>query len=182
MKSSSKAIFELDDYLAGLVDNSVPTDPENLAVLAAKLAQAFDVKADEVAILGVVGNGKHLQFVIPVKLRAVGTIPLNSATALSARTVREKRADVENSFANSRHISVFEGVQLGAGQNEMIQKIMSAPILHNGQVAGVVQISRKGRNAQIAGPDFSTEDLGKLKGLAAKLAPVVLPATENKLT
>ncbi len=179
MKDSSKAVFELDDFLSELAVSSVPTNPENLAALAGKLSQAFGVKADEVAILGVVGNGKHLQFVIPEKLRAVGTIPLNSATALASRTAREKRADVENSFANSRHISVFEGVPLKLGQNEMIQKIMSAAIVHEGKVAGVVQISRKGRNAQAAGPDFSAEDLRKLKGLAPKLAPVVLGPREK---
>ena len=176
MKATSKTVFELDDFLSKLADSSAPTDPENLSALATKLSQAFEVKAEEVAILGVVGNGKHLQFVIPEKLRAVGTIPLNSSTALAARTAREKRADVENAFANSRHISVFEGVQLGAVHNEMIQKIMSAPILSEGKVAGVVQISRKGRNPQNAGADFSTDDLRRLKDLASKLAPVVLPA------
>jgi hypothetical protein len=176
MKATSKTVFELDDFLSKLAESPAPTDSENLTALATKLSQAFEVKVNEVAILGVVGNGKHLQFVIPEKLRAVGTIPLNSSTALAARTAREKRADVENAFANSRHISVFEGVPLGTGQNEMIQKIMSAPILHKGIVAGVVQISRKGRNAQSAGADFSTDDLRRLKDLASKLAPAVLPA------
>jgi GAF domain-containing protein len=179
MKATSKTVFELDDFLSKLADSSAPTDSEHLTALAARLSQAFEVKPDEVAILGVVGNGKHLQFVIPEKLRAVGSIPLNSSTALAARTAREKRADVENAFANSRHISVFEGVQLGVGHNEMIQKIMSAPILHDGKVAGVVQISRKGRNPQNAGADFSADDLRKLKELAAKLAPVVLQTPEK---
>ena len=179
MKASTKAVSDLDEFLSELANSSTPKAPEILAALATKLSQAFEVQADEVAILGIVGNGKHLQFVIPEKLRAVGTIPLNSANALASRTAREKRANVENSFANSRHASVFEGVPLGVGQSEMIQKIMSAPILQDGKVAGVVQISRKGRNAQSAGSDFTAEDLRKLKGLAPKLAPTVLGSPEK---
>jgi hypothetical protein len=179
MKTSAKAVSDLDDFLSELADSTAPTDPNNLATLARKLSEAFGVKADEVAILGVVGQGKHLQFVIPEKLRAVGTIPLNSTTALASRTAREKRADVENSFANSRHASVFEGVPLGPGQNEMIQKILSAAIVHEGNVAGVVQICRKGQNKQDAGPDFSTEDLRRLKSLAPRLAPIVLDPREK---
>jgi hypothetical protein len=174
MKASVKAVSELDDYLSTLADRPAPTTPEDLAILAERLSQAFGVRADEVAILSVVGNGKHLQFVIPEKLREVGTIPLNSTNALASRTAREKRADMENSFANSRHASVFEGVPLGVGPNEMIQKILSAAIVHEGEVAGVVQICRKGRNKQDAGPDFSSDDLRRLKTLAPKLAPVVL--------
>jgi hypothetical protein len=179
MKASTKADSDLDEFLAELADSPAPTAPENLAVLAEKLSHAFGVKTDEVAVLGVVGNGKHLQFVIPEKLRAVGTIPLNSTNALASRTAREKRADVENSFANSRHASVFEGVPLGPGTNEMIQKIMSVPIVREAKVAGVVQVCRKGRSKQQAGEDFSAEDLRRLKSISSKLAPVVLSPQEK---
>ncbi|MFZ0821903.1 MAG: GAF domain-containing protein [Candidatus Acidiferrales bacterium] len=179
MKASTKAVSELDEFLSALADNSDPTTPETLAALTTKLSEAFGVMPGEVAVLGLAGNGKHLQFVIPEKLRAVGTIPLNSTNALASRTAREKRTDVENSFANSRHATVFEGVPLGVGQNEMIQKIMSAPIIHEAGVAGVVQVCHKGRNKQAAGPDFNTDDLKRLKNIAPKLAPIVLAFREK---
>jgi hypothetical protein len=179
MKASTKAVSELDEFLAGLSNNADPTAPENLVALAEKLSQAFGVTPDEVAVLDVVGKGKHLQFLIPTRLRAVGTIPLNSTNALASRTAREKRADVENSFANSRHASVFEGVQLGSGHTEMIQKIMSVPIVYESKVAGVVQVCRKGRNKQVAGDDFIAEDLRRLKSIAPKLAPIVLGSREK---
>ncbi|HUK31054.1 MAG TPA: GAF domain-containing protein [Candidatus Acidoferrum sp.] len=179
MKTSARAISELDEYLTDLANSAAPVAPESLAALADKLSQAFGVSSDEVAVLGVVGHGKHLQFVIPEKLREVGSIPINSTNALASRTAREKRGDVENSFANSRHASVFEGVPLGRRQDEMIQKIMSAPIVHEGTVAGVVQICRKGRNKQDAGADFSAEDMRRLKTLAPKLAPIVLRPPEE---
>jgi hypothetical protein len=179
MKTSIRAVSELDEYLSELANNPAPVTPENLALLTVKLSQAFGVRGDEVAVLGVVGGGKHLKFVIPEKLRAVGSIPLNSTTALASRTAREKKADVENSFANSRHASVFEGVPLGRRQDEMIQKIVSAPIVHEAAVVGVVQICRKGRNKQEAGADFNAEDLRRLKTLAPKLAPIVLSPPEE---
>ncbi len=179
MKTSTRSNAELDEYLSELASSPAPAAPENLSALTEKLSQAFGVRTDEVAVLGVMSNGKHLQFVIPEKLRAVGSIPINSTNALASRTARENRADVENSFANSRHATVFEGVPLGRRQDEMIQKILSAPIVHEAVVVGVVQISRKGRNKQEAGPDFSTEDLRRLKTLAPKLAPVVMTTPEK---
>jgi hypothetical protein len=179
MKTSARAVTELDEYLSELANSIAPVAPESLAALAEKLSQAFGVRPDEVAVLGVVGGGKHLQFVIPEKLRAVGSIPLNSTNALASRTAREKRADVENSFASSRHASVFEGVPLGRRQDEMIQKIVSAPIVREGAVVGVVQVCRKGRNKQEAGADFSAEDLRMLKTLAPKLAPIVMSSPEE---
>ena len=179
MRASATAISELDQLLSELQGDPAPLESARLTAIAEKLAQAFAVKADEVAILAIVGKGKFLQFVIPEKLKAVGTIPLNSTAALAARTARDKRADLENAFAGARHASVFEGVPLGRGQDEMIQKIMSAPILHDGKVAGVIQISRKGHNAQGSGPDFNAEDLKKLKNLAPKLFPIVGPLQDK---
>ncbi len=179
MKASTKQVSDLDEFLSELAGSPAPKAPENLSALAQKLSQAFGVSADEVAILDVVGNGKHLQFMIPEKLRAVGTIPLNSTTALVSKTARDKRADMENSFATSRHASVFEGVPLGRRQDEMIQKIMSSPIVHEGKVAGVVQICRKGRNKREAGADFTSDDLRRLKAIAPKLAPIVMSPREE---
>jgi hypothetical protein len=39
---------------------------------------------------------------------------------------------------------------------------MSAPIIADGRVVGVVQISRKGRTPADAGPDFTRKDLREL--------------------
>src|SRR5579864_1356210 len=104
-------------------------DSSSLAKVSDNLAAIFGVKADEVAILAITANRRHLSFLLPEKLRAVGSIPLNSTTALAARTARERRPDVLNQFAGSRHASVFEGVPLGRSEGEMIQKIMSVPII-----------------------------------------------------
>jgi GAF domain-containing protein len=72
---------------------------------------------------------------------------------------------------------LFEAVKLGAGEEDRsqeqmpIQKIMSVPVtLPGGNVMGVVQISRKGLDASLAGADFTGEDLKQLEQAAQILA------------
>jgi GAF domain-containing protein len=48
----------------------------------------------------------------------------------------------------------------------VIQKLMSAPVLAaNGEVIGVIQVSRKAPRPAAAGPDFTTDDLEKLESV-----------------
>lgn len=166
--------LELEQLVNQWADTSGAVDSDSLGTFAGKLATVFGVKQDEVAILTLVEDGKALRFLIPLKLRAIGTIPLNSGSALAARTAREQKADLVNTFAGSRHATVFEGVPLGRGQDESIQKIMSAPIIVGGTVLGVVQISRKGKTQKSAGADFTSSELRKLENLAPVLARVIL--------
>ena len=133
------------------------------------LAKLFGVDPDEVAVLALSDKNKSLKFLFPEKLAAVGTIPLSSTSALAAKSARERRAEVVNNFSGTRHATVFEGVPMGRAPGEMIQKIMSAPILHDSKVVGVVQISRKGRTVADAGPDFTQKDLRALMLLAPLL-------------
>ncbi len=141
-------------------------DSDALTKVAKTLAKLFEADPDEVAVLKIDPKSQNLRFVIPEKLAAIGSIPLSSATALAARTARDRRAEVVNNFSGSRHASVFEGVPLGRRQGELIQKIMSAPILEGTHVLGVVQISRKGHSSSNAGPDFTQKDLRLLTSLS----------------
>jgi hypothetical protein len=129
------------------------------------VAKLFGVHEDEVAIMEVSSSGRSLRFVIPEKLRSVGSIPLSSTTALAARTVRERRSDIVNNFAMARHATVFEGVPLGRRAGESIQKMISAPILRGKAVVGVTQICRKGASPTDAGPDFTSRDISELQKL-----------------
>jgi GAF domain-containing protein len=101
-------------------------------------------------------------------LRTAGAIPLSSS-AVAARTARTKQAELFNGFTQVKHFSVFELVKLGDTglDDQVIQKLMSAPILNNnGEVIGVIQISRKAPRPAAAGPDFTPEDLRKLDSVA----------------
>jgi hypothetical protein len=167
---AAQVAAELEEILNRIEKESLPLDSKSLDQVSQQMAKRFGVKEDEVAIMEVAPSGRFLRFVIPEKLRAVGTIPLSSTTALAARTVRERRADVLNNFPVARHATVFEGVPLGRGTGESIQKIMSAVILRGNVVVGVVQICRKGASLTEAGPDFTSRDLSELQSLNQALS------------
>ena len=162
-------IAELGALVNTLESNGVAPDSDALGNVATLVAKLFGVDIDEVAILKLVPKYKSLKFVIPEKFTLVGTIPLTSTTALAARTAREKRPELVNNFSTARHANVFEAVPLGRDPSELIQKIMSAPILDGSKVHGVVQISRKAASLAQAGADFTPKDLNTLVSLSGAL-------------
>jgi|HubBroStandDraft_1064217.scaffolds.fasta_scaffold331704_2 hypothetical protein len=139
------------------------------------ISKNFGLEPHEVAILGLTTDGRSLRFLAPENLRTVGQIPLSSTNSLAARTVRERRPELINHFSVVPHASVFEAVPIAEEKRgDPIQKIMSSPILASGKVVGVLQVSRKGKAATDAGPDFTHPQLRELKLIADTLAPCVL--------
>lgn len=148
--------------------------------IASELAKVFNVHTTEVGILRV--EKSNLVFVYPPKLHNVGSIPLNTTGSIAARTATTKRAEVINNFAQTKHTSVFEAVELESKPKEigrehdhavhMIQKLMSAPVVAGTSTVGVIQVSRKGTAAPQAGADFTAQDLQKLVAVAGALAKV----------
>jgi GAF domain len=167
------AAGDLEKLIDRIEKEPAPPDSNSLLEVIRQVGELFGVKEDEVAIMELVSSGRTLRFIIPEKLRTVGSIPISSNTALAARTVRERRPDIVNNFPTARHASVFEGVPLGRNSGESIQKIMSVPILRGNTVVGVAQISRKGASLTDAGPDFTPRDLTELQGLNAALGKLL---------
>jgi hypothetical protein len=162
-------VTELERLADALAGDATSTSPVSLASVAERIAKNQGVKPGEVAILGLSLRWRHLYFLVPEALKHVGHIPLTSNTALAARTARESRPEINNTFASVKHATVFEGVKTGTEVAEAIQKIISAPILVGDKVVGVIQISRKGPNTKEAGPDFTPGDLGKVLALCKPL-------------
>jgi hypothetical protein len=149
------------EQLEGL--DSSDSTPESICTSVAKI---FNVGETEVALLEL--GGSLLNFLYPAELKTAGAIPLSSA-AVAARTARTKQAELFNGFTQVKHSSIFELVKLGdTGLDaQVIQKLMSVPVLvGNGQVVGVIQVSRKAPRPAAAGPDFSPHDLRKLESVA----------------
>src|ERR1700680_782539 len=163
------AAGDLEKLIDRIEKESAPPDANSLMEVIRHVAKLFGVKEDEVAIMELVSSGRTLRFVIPEKLRPVGSIPVSSNTALAARTVRDRRPDIVNNFPVARHATVFEGVPVGQRSGESIQKILSAPILRGKNVVGVAQICRKGASLTDAGADFTQRDLSELQGLNQSL-------------
>src|SRR5271168_3073017 len=151
-------MFEMEQ-LAAL---DLKSGPESICACVAKI---FDVRETEVALLEL--SGSLLNFLYPAALKTAGAIPLSSS-AVAARTAQTKRAELFNGFTEVKHFSVFELVKLGDTglDDQVIQKLMSAPVLaRNGEVVGVIQVSRKAPRPDAAGPDFTADDLRKLEAV-----------------
>jgi hypothetical protein len=154
------------------LERLLPESP-NAERVCLKVAQILGVHRNEVALLRLEKNS--LRFVFPPELRAAGALPL-SGSAVAARTAASRTPSLSNSFARVKHVRLFESVKLAAVEDEKsqqmpIQKILSVPIMRSqGNVVGVVQVSRKGPDASLAGADFTRDDLKRLEKAAEILA------------
>ena len=125
--------------------------PKNAERIGRELARSFGVKEDEVGIMRI--ERQNLIFAYPAKLHNVGSIPLNTSTSVAVRTANSRRAEVINNFAQTKHTSVFEAVQLSSGAHStgensdrhlhVIQKLMSAPVIGPAGALGVIQVSTR---------------------------------------
>jgi hypothetical protein len=170
---SKKLVHEFEMLASSLKSGDASNQELSITKLADRIANTLHVKSDEVAILGVSEKWRHLYFLVPQALRNVGHIPLSSTSALAARTVRDSRPEIVNNFSTVRHASVFEGVKAETLNAAAIQRIISAPILADGKVIAVIQISRKAATVSEAGPEFSAEDLGKLLAICKPLGQLI---------
>ena len=139
-----------------------------------KLSQILNVRPAEVALMRI--DKGNLRFIYPPELRSAGVLPL-SGSAVAARTASTRTPLLSNTFMRVKHVALFEAVKLGAEVQDRsleqmpIQKIMSVPVaVSDGNVMGVVQVSRKGLDPAVAGVDFTNEDLKLLERTAEILA------------
>jgi GAF domain-containing protein len=161
----SEMCARLDAKLAAL-----PSPQERLETIAKVLASAFGLKPDEVAVFSHDEAYTSLNFVWPPALAASGSVPLAARNSLVARTANSRRAVINNSFASTPHLFIFEASQNEASRGLPIQKILSLPLVDGDRLAGVIQLSRKGADPNAAGPDFTTADMT----LLGQMAPVIV--------
>ncbi|HEY6945826.1 MAG TPA: GAF domain-containing protein [Candidatus Acidoferrum sp.] len=173
MSTTLSLVSELERVARALDTEDAGTAQPSMTAIAEKIAKTIGVRNEEVAILAISKRWKHLHFLAPETLKNVGFIPLSSTSALAAKTVRESRPEIDNKFSAARHAVVFENIKLSGESSDPIRKILSAPILFDGKVVGVIQVSRKGTTSASAGPDFTAEHLGNLLALCKPLGKFV---------
>jgi signal transduction protein with GAF and PtsI domain len=173
MSTTLSLVSEMERIASALGTERGASPQVSLSTVAEKIAKNLGVRSDEVAILAVSARWRHLHFLVPEALKNVGFIPLSSNSALAARTARDSRPEIENNFAAAKHATVFEGIKITGETAEAIQKMISAPILLDGKVIGVIQVSRKGANLASAGLDFNADDLGKILALCKPLGKLL---------
>ncbi|NJD91991.1 MAG: GAF domain-containing protein [Geobacter sp.] len=149
------------------------TPKDRLLSTAAFLSEAFRVKMDEIAIFIYDSSREVLVFAWPDSLKGVGSIPLNAHRCLVAKCALEMCGGLDNSFASTPHLHMFEQFISEKEKRIPIQKIMSVPVTSDNKLHGVIQIAKKGADRESSGVDFSTTDLKLLEALAAEFAGYV---------
>ena len=143
------------------------------------VAGAFGAKADEVALLFLTSDGKHLRFAAPRKFIDLGTIPITKRDSIAVAIFGRKAGEAINNVPMVKHVSFFESVKL-RDRAIPIQKMITVPILHDGRAIGVAQVSRKGESAAEAGPDFSPSDVQKAQEIFESVTPVLIQALPDR--
>ena len=171
--SSTSLVSELERLAEAIGSQKSGNAEISLPTVAERIAKSLGVRNEEVAILALSTKWRHPHFLVPQSLKNVGFIPVSSPSALAARAVRENRAEIDNRFHETRHARVFEGVKADILSAEAIQKIVSVPIPYDGEVTGVLQISRKRTTAASAGIDFALHDVEKIATLCRPLGKLL---------
>jgi GAF domain-containing protein len=161
-------VVEVSKQIAEMSKAGSPPNDESLNRLAALIARAFKVRKFEVSILRLSADGKLLSFLVPIRLRNVGQIPVSTVHSLAAENIRKKRGEIVNNFAAYKHPTIFEAVDLSEeAKAKPIQKIVSTPMITEGKVVGIIQVSHKRHHGEPIGPDFTQHDLQRLSSIGA---------------
>jgi len=176
---------DIDARLATMLatrDNA--RDPKDffldLADLVARgAAEEFSRQVDEIGILIASADGKYLRFVAPRKLCDLGTIPTTKRDSIAVGVFTRKIAEANNNVPLVRHVAFFESVRV-TEKVMPIMKMITVPIISNGQIVGVAQVSKKGDTLTEAGPDFSNADVRHVNEYFESKADFLLAARPDR--
>ena len=133
----------------------------------------FGNKPDEVAILMSTSDRKHLRFAAPRKFADLGTIPVTKRDSIAVTIFNRGSGEAINNVPMVKHVAFFESVKI-RDRVAPIQKMVTVPIKHDGEVVGVAQVSRKGETPSEAGADFTAADVSRAEDLFQAVAPYLV--------
>jgi hypothetical protein len=145
-------------------------------LIVKSVSQAFGCKTDEVAILLLTHDERHLRFVAPRKFSELGSIPVTKRDSIATNVLNRRSGEIINNVPMVKHVSFFESVKIRDKPSGPIQKMVSTPLLVQKHPIGVVQISRKGSSPSEAGPDFTPHDLRRAQEIFDVIAPLLAEA------
>ena len=143
------------------------------------VSHAFSCKQDEVAILLLSTDGRHLRFVAPRRFAELGSIPVTKRDSIAVGVLQRRAGEVINNVPMVKHVSFFESIKL-RDRPVPIQKMVTVPLIVRGQPLGVAEISRKGETARDAGPDFTPADLRRAQEMLDAVASLLAEARPPK--
>jgi hypothetical protein len=175
------AMSELQEILQAMAaqKDKVKDRRELLLDMAERVVKAvsaqFACKQDEVAILLLSTDGKHLRFVAPRRFAELGSIPTSKRDSIAVGVLSRRSGEVINNVPTVKHVSFFESIKLRE-KPAPIQKMVTTPLVARGQLVGVAEISRKGETVREAGADFTPADLRKAQEIFDGIAPFLAEA------
>jgi hypothetical protein len=131
------------------------------------------VTRNEVAILLVNEEKTVLSFAAPEYLVNSGLIPVSSTEAVASGVYRQGESLLDNNFASKKHLAIFEIIRTPDQQILTIWKIMIALIADQNEKLGVIEISRRAKNAASAGDSFTSRELSFLEESIKQIAPFI---------
>ncbi|MEM7350697.1 MAG: GAF domain-containing protein [Acidobacteriota bacterium] len=144
--------------------------------LAGKFLVAALAGADrngQTAILMVDQDLSHLAFAYPEHLARGNVLPIDNKS-FAGQVVLNKTILTENNVPKEPHKDFFERIPDPAGNVYSIQKMIASPLFgRDGEVIGVVEVSRSGN--ENAGPDanFTPRDAQNLEKSCRVFAPFI---------
>lgn len=148
--------------------------------IAEAASKAVGVKTDEVAILLLTTSGNTIKFIWPQPLfESNAALPADYRNAFASSVLKTMKGKVDNKVAESRHLKFFENVKGLETSGQSIQKMIAVPLVHEQKAVGVLEVSRKGKNADAAGANFTSEDGQKLVALAKEFIPKLVELIPN---
>lgn len=128
------------------------------------------------AFLMLDAEDERLSFAYPRHLASGNYLP-SDPDSIAGRVVKAKKGMVFNKVAEEPHKDFFERIPDDDGSVRPIQKMIAAPLLdQDGNVFGVVEVNRTGKDLNDAGPDFLPADAQNLEKCCKAFAPFVLHA------
>lgn len=185
MPKRDPALEDVIDLLAAMSGKKaqVPDQLELFLDMAERMVKlvsaAFNAKTDEVAILFLTADSSHLRFAAPRKFASLGTIPVTKRDSIAVNVYQKQQGEVMNNVPMVRHVAFFESVKL-RDRVVPIQKMITVPIMFDGQPVGIAQVSRKGDSPMEAGPDFNPADVKKAQEMFEAVAPFFVEARPEK--
>ncbi|MFA5516890.1 MAG: hypothetical protein WDA20_11450 [Desulfuromonadales bacterium] len=142
-----------------------------LAFASREIALFFDVQPHEIGLFQIDPRTQMTILRSPQSIGRPAAIPIQSvASSLVIVTQKERRGRINNEFSSTPHLHMVEHTLAEREQRIPVQKIMSAPIIAGDEVSWVVQVTRKGKTRDEAGPDFTASDLECLENITRALA------------
>ena len=136
-------------------------------------ALAGESRNGQTAILMVDPELEHLTFAYPEHLARGNTLPVDR-NSFAGQVVLQKAVLLQNNVPDEPHKDFFERIPDPRGEVRPIQKMIASPLFdRGGQVFGVIEVSRTGRESADQQANFTTQDVKNLEKSCRVFGPFI---------